>query len=441
MNSIRKKLLISILSVIAFVTLVLAIATYFSVREEMFEVYDENMKQIAIVLARTGLEDEKVSMQYASTRDKLDGEEEFLIQIWRGGILKYTSHPAIDFPLQNHPDGDGSAIHKDKKWHFYRLRHDEDVIQIAQDLHQRHYVIAEISHVLIVPIIIQFPLLALLIWILVGYGLQPLNRISDLIKKRTASFLKPLPEENVPVEISSLVHALNDLLSRLQTALEIQRRFTADAAHELRSPLTAIRLQLDLLQRAGSNTEKTEAINALEKGVNRSIRLVQQLLELARQEPENAETPFTSVELAAIIQEQVDHALPISQAKHIALTTDLKTPTHIMGNSAKLSVMIGNLINNAITYTQDGGKIQITLIEQSAMIVLDVSDNGIGIKSDDRQRIFDRFFRVAGTGAIGSGLGLSIVKTVAELHDIQINVLDGIDGKGTTFRLITPVLR
>lgn len=439
MKSIRRRLLVSILSVIALVTLLLAVATYFSIRDEMDELYDENMAQVAVVLARTGLQDENISMAQASARETLKGEEEFLIQIWRGKNLAYTSHPAIRFTLQGlDGNGFGHTIFQGGKWHYYYLRHDRDVIQIAQDLEKRHAVITEIYRVLVVPILIQLPLLAGLIWVLVGYGFRPLTRVSNLIRKRTAAFLEPLPEDSVPAEIKVLVDALNDLLIRLKSALETQRRFTADAAHELRTPLTAIRLQLDILHRATSAGEKQEALETLEKGVARSIRLVQQLLELARQEPENVDTPFSVVNLGHVIEAAMQQAIPFGRSKNIELTVDIEDNLTLRGNAPHLSVMIENLVNNAILYTPEHGHARVEASRNGTHIVIEVKDDGIGIAPKDRERIFDRFYRVAGTGMTGSGLGLSIVRTIADLHGIEIEVREGLGGKGTNFRLVIP---
>jgi len=435
MSSIRKQLLLSILSVITVVTMLLAAATYFSVRNEMDELYDENMRQVAVVLANTGLEDEAAAVAHVSSSETLNGEEEFLIQIWRDGVLEYTSHPAIRFELQT-IDGFGQIPFNERDWRFYRLDHDRNIIQIAQDLHKRHGVVAEIFHVLLVPIFIQYLLLGILIWFLVGYGLKPLARISGLIEKRTAAFLEPLPDDHAPVEIKSLVNALNDLLMRLKQALDSHRRFTSDAAHELRTPLTAVRLQLDILKRAQDAQEKDEAISTLEKGVSRSIRLVQQLLELARQEPGNMPHVWASVNLGDVIAEVIEQLTSLARQKHISVQTEIGEDLVLQGNAPQLAVMIGNLVNNAILYTPEHGRVLLTGKRENGHIVLDVADNGIGIPEKDRARIFDRFYRVAGMAATGSGLGLSIVTTIALAHGIDISLRDGLDGKGVTIRLM-----
>lgn len=433
MISIRKKLLRSILLVILVVTSLLACITYFSIREEMDEFYDKNLRQVAHTILSVGYTKEnEPSLKILDT--KLRGEEDYLTQVWVGGDLQYSSYPHINFPLQN-VDGRGRVHFEGKVWRYFRQSNEGMTVQLAQDLKERRSVVVEIYRFLLIPIVVQFPILAILIWMLVGYGLKPLNDISDLIRNRNPSFLQPLPNDSVPVEISVLVSELNELLARLKQALESQRRFTADAAHELRTPLTAVRLQLDILKRADDDDERSASIETLEQGVLRSTRLVQQLLELARQEPENVDILSSEIILAPIIKECVEQVLPISQAKNIEIISNLDHAAMVWGNSPQLSIMIGNLINNAINYTNHGGRVEITLSSDDREIILDIADNGIGIPVNDRERIFDRFYRVPGTDVTGSGLGLSIVRNIAEHHKLTIDVSDGIHGAGTTFRV------
>lgn len=432
MTSIRKKLLIYILSAIAFVTLCVAISTYFSIRHEMDELYDENMKQLAGILSGT-IEGTDELHAKSLAFQKPHGEEEFLIQIWHNDAIEYSSHPVVNFPLMVET-GFGHHSYDQADWTYYSLHEKGRVIQIAQELKERHKVVREIYNALLIPILTQFPVVALLVFLLIGYGFRPLERISGMIQSRTADFMRPIPLGETPDEIRTLVLALNDLLGRLDYSLQAQRQFTADAAHELRTPLTAVRLQLDLLQRSKNPDERQEALETLERGVSRSIHLVHQLLELARQEPDYESEQADSVNLGQLIMEIVQEQKPMAEAKSINLQVQ-SADIYTKGNTSALSIMIGNLVNNAITYTNMGGHIQLRTYLNDKTPTLEISDDGIGIKPEDRMRIFDRFYRVTGTGTSGSGLGLSIVKTIAQKHGIQISISEGIGGKGTTFRL------
>ena len=440
MISIRKRLLTSILSIIIIITALLAIATYFSIREEMDELYDENMKQVALSLANIDIEKSGNSLNNSSN-SKLKGEEEFLIQIWKQKKLTYTSHPAIEFQLQQIGRKNfGRTTFQGNRWRYYQATSGTDTVQVSQDLSKRHDVIVEIYRVLVVPILIQIPVLIAVIWLLVGYGFKPLTLVSENIRKRTASFLEPISETTAPSEIQTMVGALNDLLIRLKSALNTQRRFTSDAAHELRTPLTAVKLQLDLLKRATSTDEKEEALVSLERGVNRSIRLVEQLLELARQEPENTMHPLEKVSLNDILNESAIHAEPLSKSKLINLSFSADKDLKVLGNAPQLLTMFDNLLNNAVLYTPENGNIRVTAKKNDNIIIAEISDNGRGIPDEHKHRVFDRFYRIAGTNVIGSGLGLSIVQNIATFHHARLSIHAGLDGKGTTFRIEIPAI-
>jgi len=431
MTSIRKKLIFMMLSVLFGATVLMAIITYFIIREEMDEFYDENLKQVAYTILNTdpGGETERLAPIFGN---KLRGEEKYLTQVWKRGVLKYSSYPHVHLPLQE-KDGKGRVLFNNSQWRYYKQSNGDISVQLAQDLKERHSIVIEIYGLLLIPIILQFPILAALIWCVVGYGLKPLRDISNLIKNRTPQFLDALPEDNIPAEISDLVSELNSLLKRLKDALESQRRFTADAAHELRTPLAAVRLQLDILKRADDEEETKDALLTLEKGVLRSTRLVHQLLELARQEPENMDTAFVKIDLAGVVEEVIEQIIPIAAAKNINLTVKTTDRPSVAGNRSNLAVMISNLIGNAVTYTKNGGHVEIMLSADKNAAILSIADDGIGIKPQDRVRIFDRFYRVIGTGATGSGLGLSIVRSIADAHGAHIDISDGIGGEGTVF--------
>ncbi|HEU4839719.1 MAG TPA: ATP-binding protein [Micavibrio sp.] len=400
----------------------------------MDELYDANMRQLAVT-ASGMIADRGVPVDASAFSKKWPkGEQIFLIQIWNGGTIDYSSHPVAKFPFQEKA-GFGRVFFNGKKWTYYQEQIHGKTVQVSQELSERRDVIREVYNAIIIPTLIQFPVVFLLIWLLVSIGFKPLRRVSDLIQKRKADFLKPIPPGDVPDEIQTLVVALNDLLARVDTAMEKQRRFTADAAHELRTPLTAVRLQLDLLRRAGTDQDRNEAIMTLENGVSRSIHLVQQLLELARQEPEAGIEESASIDLAEITQAVIQERIPLAAAKNISLKTEIQ-PVSVHGNASALSVMVGNLLNNAIAYTGEGGSIFLRTYLDNGKPVLEVSDNGIGIALEDRARIFDRFYRVIGTIVPGSGLGLSIVKTIADKHGAKISVSNGLNGQGTAFRVI-----
>lgn len=433
MISIKKRLLFSILSVISVVTIFMVGITYYTLKGELDELFDENMKQLAHAIAVSDLNAQSgFSDINPDTRTILKGEEEFLIQIWKGDELSYASLPNIEF-AKHGEGGVRTVLYDQEEWRYYGLAKDDWLIQVSQSISARHAVIWEFYGELLIPILLQLPILAFLIWLLVGRGFRPLKKLSNLIEKRSSTYLEQLPEGDVPEEVKPMVAALNDLLARLETALDKQRRFTADAAHELRTPLTAVKLQLDILGRAKNDAERQEAIQALYEGVDRSAHLVAQLLELARQEPDAANNKTETFDLRDLCGDIIKQHAPLADDKNIKMGLDAPEAANINADKNALSIMIGNVLNNAILYTPSGGKVALSLSSANDDTTLVIADNGQGIPENHRSRIFDRFYRVEGTETNGSGLGLSIVKTIADRHGIALSVGGGPDGHGTRF--------
>ncbi|MBV8911245.1 MAG: two-component sensor histidine kinase, partial [Gammaproteobacteria bacterium] len=291
------------------------------------------------------------------------------------------------------------------------------------------------------PFALLLPVLALLIWFAVGHALEPLGRLTALVKARRVNALDALPESGLPQEVRPLVQALNELLARLAAALERERAFMADAAHELRTPLTALQLQMAMLTRASGENERTAAMGTLAAGVQRAIRLVEQLLALARQEPRigSAHAPVRLDELA---REVVGELVPLADAGAIDLGVAAAQPATVEGEADALRTLLRNLIDNAVRYTPAGGRVDVAVESSPAGgIVLTVTDDGPGIPPEERARVFDRFYRRAGTEPPGSGLGLAIVSTIAAAHGARVELSDGPHGKGLRVTVSFPAER
>jgi two-component system OmpR family sensor kinase len=276
------------------------------------------------------------------------------------------------------------------------------------------------------------PILGLLVWFAVGHALEPLQRLAGSVKARRLGALEPLPLGHLPDEVQPLVGALNDLLGRLTGALERERAFMADAAHELRTPLTALHLQLGALARAGTDRERAEAMQRLSAGVQRSIRLVEQLLSLARQEP-RAELARSALALDELAREGVAELVPLADARGIDLGIAGAQAALIRGERESIATLIRNLVDNAVRYTPAGGRVDVSVMGPAAPgqpVVLTVTDDGPGIAPEERARVFDRFYRQPGAQVPGSGLGLAIVKAIADSHGADIVLGESEGGKG-----------
>lgn len=443
MKSIKKRLLLGLLAVILLATLVDTATTYFALKEEMDELFDQNMQQIAHAIA---VHDITGQSDFISGNDDirrtLKGEEEFLIQVWKDNKINFSSKPAIEFP--NHgPGGIVTVFYQNEEWRYYGLdAGDGWVVQVSQPIPMRHSVIWEIYFEQLIPTFVQLPILSGLVWLVVGFGFAPLKRISQSIEHRTAGFLKELPLEDVPQEVLGMVQAINRLLVRLSQALDAQRQFTADAAHALRTPLTAVRLELDVLKRADTEDEKQQSLQKLYYAVDRSARLVHQLLEMAHLEPDSEN--ILDVSLMKLAQNIVAELEQSAKKKEITLQVKTLNNATVQGRPHALAVLLSNLVNNAILYTPRGGKVLVTVSEYDRQAILSVSDNGPGIPENERTRIFDRFYRVLDKNqseATGSGIGLSTVKSIADAHEATISMSEGLDGKGITFHIFFPQKR
>ena len=239
---------------------------------------------------------------------------------------------------------------------------------------------------------------------------------------RAADDLSPLPDADLPAEVLPLVRELNLLFDRVRLAFAAQQHFVADAAHELRSPLTALKLQAQALRRAQDDVSRDAAIARLNDGIERAINLVGQLLVLAREESQRSAEPLQAVDLQELSRQTVADVLPQAQARHIDLGLATTDAVSTQGHFEPLHILLRNLLDNAVKYAPEGGQVDISLAMRNGAAVLAVEDSGPGIPDEEMGRVFDRFYRSAGTQAVGSGLGLAIVKAIAERHGASVTM-------------------
>ncbi len=443
MKSIRRYLLTSLIIALTCGSVLVAIFTYFNAAGEIDELYDKNMVEVADTLKSQiealNLDDYQIKGAVGSSlEDRIKEEQELLVQVWnkhRESI--YTSHRNILYPFQ---EKRGLAVFEfnGKMWSTYSTETDNFVIQVSQPQKARARFVREISIHLLIPLLSLIPIVGLFVWLAVGKSLTPLNEISRAITKRSATSLEPISEENIPLEIQPLTQELNELPVRLNASLEAQRSFTADAAHQLRTPLTVLQLQLDNLKRAKTDEQRSHTASRLQSGIDRATHLVQQLLSLARVEPNAAEAQVASVNLLELMNELVKQHAEMAIQKDIDLGIVLGKPVTVNGSAENLYVLFENLIGNALRYTPQGGRVNVSIYADINNAIVEVNDDGIGIPEAERERIFERFSRVLGTDVEGTGLGLSIAKNIVEQHGGAISVGAGIEGRGAGFIVTFP---
>jgi len=425
MRSIRGRLLFWLLSCLALAVVAAGARIYTQTLDEANQLFDYHLKQMA-----ASLPNDSFGPLPPSRAEGPDAEEGLVVQIWdRNGLQLYFSHPGSKLP-QRAELGFSTVETAHGSWRVYSALEQNNVVQIAQPMSVRQNIAAGMALRALVPLLVLLPLLGFLIWLTVGRGLRPLDQMASALGRRTPDSLDALPEGGLPVEIVPLVHALNDLLARLGRALESQKAFVADAAHELRTPLTAVQLQIQLAERARTDDERQAAFAQLKRGQARAAHLVQQLLTLARQEPGVAPQARSAVDLAQLVRLVVSEHAPLAADRNIDLGISHEDQARIFGDVEALRVMLGNLIDNAIRYTPPGGTVDVAVRLGAGTAAVEILDTGPGIPEDDRERVFDRFYRREATEASGSGLGLAIVKNIADRHRATVRLQNREPGPG-----------
>jgi two-component system OmpR family sensor kinase len=424
----------------------IAVATgliYGQARQEANALFDYQMKQLAAALPS------QFSAPIAPPFDPgsetgaelLHADEDVVIHIWDGsGRSLYLSHSHPALPPQAEL-GFSNARTDSGEWRIYSVQLGPAVVQIAQPMSARRTLAAHMALRTVAPLLLLLPLLGWLVWMAVGRGLQPLREIASEVQSRDANTLAPLAVRNMPDEIAPLSDALNQLLGRLAHAIDTQRAFVADAAHALRTPLAALQLQAQLVERATNADARHEAVGQLRQGLERLTHLVAQLLTLARQEPGAAPPPHEPVELRALASDVVADLSQAAINRDIDLGMDDAEPNAtatIRGDADALRILLTNLVDNALHYIPRGGRIDVRVAHTAAGVEMAVIDNGPGIPAAERARVFDRFYRVPDAPTGGSGLGLAIVAEIAQSHGAHVFLEDA--APGLRVRVVFPVL-
>lgn len=392
-------------------------------RKEANDLFDYHLEQMAL-----SLRDQTLAVPTDFELFPQIGHD-FAIQVWDpGGVLVYLSGAGVALPRSR--AGYDTLTVDGQDWRVYTFADTSRTIQVAAPVTVRSGRATAMALRILVPVLATIPLYGLLIWLIVGKGMKPLVQIASAIRRRAPSSLEPLPSAGLPEEVAPMVSELNALLARLRDAIDQQKRFTADAAHELRSPLAALQVQLDMLARARSPEESREALGSLRAGMRRAGRLIEQMLTMARLEPEAAGEAFAEVDLGALASSVAAELEPLAEAKRVALSLKQLDSASVRGQAQALHTLVRNLIDNAIRYTPSGGQVSISVLGQASAVLVQVDDTGPGIPAEERARVFDRFYRLPGSHAEGSGLGLAIVQQIAHAHAAEVTLSDADGGRG-----------
>ena len=411
-------------------TLVTGLMTYSVMRDEANELFDRQLRQLVVTVPH-----EFAAVTITPPDD--EAEDDIVVQVWDNeGELLYVAPTGHSLPRAAATGYSEIEFH-DQHWRVYAQLHKGHFVQAAQPYATRDELAGQMAFGATAPFLLLIPALLVLIWFVIRRGLQPLSQVAQAVTNRSIDSLQAIAVENTPPEIRPLLDALNDLLARLEQAWSAQRAFVADAAHELRSPLTALKLQLQRAEKTTDEAQRAIAYNKLHERLDRTTHVVQQLLTLARQEPQGkAQASTASADLIAEAKTCVVDFAPLAEAKDIEMRLNTGVDsTSIKITPESLRILLDNLIDNAIRYTPHGGSVHVNIQAEPDLVNLSVTDTGPGIPSADRERVFDRFYRREDSGEIGSGLGLAIVKTIADRYNAKVSMEEA-DGGGTAVRLV-----
>lgn len=441
-DSVQSRLSITLSLAILIVALLAAAFAFISALDEAHKMQDESLRQVAVLFDR-----QHMTLRYpGAERIVGDDEESRIIVQYLADSAKASGNDDASVPLPfpvTLTDGLSTLNIAGENFRaLVRTTSAGERIVVAQEADVRDKEARESAWRSLLPFLILFPVLLLVVGDLVRKLFRPIAMLSAEIDQRDQQALHAIEEQHLPSEIRPFVVAINRLLKRVAQAMETQRRFIADAAHELRSPMTALSLQAERLSSTPMSESARQSFVPLAQGIERSRKLIEQLLALAAAQSITQRTE-TKVSVHAIFRRVLEDLLPLAENKGIDIGVESVEDVQVVINDLDLFILIKNLADNAIRYTPAGGRVDLSveLAEQSVLIV--IKDSGPGISAEEQALVFDPFYRSLGTGEAGSGLGLSIVSTIASRNDasVTLNFLDELSQKGlrVTVRLNRPV--
>jgi len=482
-HSIRLRLIVMLTSTVLLVWLAVLVLVYLVAEHEVEEVFDANLAQSAHILQALLLHEVEEDLNIASDirevteelgetglssyprlaallkeySSKESKEQIELFEAVRDAGKKYASAPvfsahygdgtlmvrggsAPDLPVSG--DGYANIDQEGRIWRSYSLTDNATgfVVQVGEQQSHRTELVRYITRNTLAPLLLALPIIGILIWAVVGHALASLQRVVRGVSMRAPDAIEPIADEETPSEIKSLLIALNALFERVGTMIKRERQFTADAAHELRTPLAGLKAHLQVARGQSSEPATQHSLDQALAGVDRATHSVEQLLVLARADAKQAKAIVSAPVNLCDVAVQVVAALSQQAVdRDIDLGVDAPSSVLLHGDAAALQIMLRNLVDNALRYTPVGGVVTVSVGSEKYSNWIEVADNGVGVALEEREKILNRFHRGTAEktlGAKGSGLGLSIVQRIADLHSAEIQIKDGLNGKGLSVKVL-----
>lgn len=426
--SLRRRLIFWISLPILVAILLATLTSYLSARHEIEEVYDAQLVHSAKVLLQLTqheiMEDEGFHLGLENPDLQHRYERKLGFRIWVDNALLTQSPSTESFADFEAPPGFSNQTIGTHEWRFFIFIDpiNKIKIEVSERYDIRYELIIQLMVSLILPAVIFIPVIFLIVWVGVRKVLKPVVKISSDMDKRSSNDLSPIHQGALPQEIAPLVLALNRLFSRIEESFNRERQFTDNAAHELRTPLAAMKTQTQvLLKKTGDMPECKAGLENLHASVDRASHMVDQLLSFARLQGDQVE--FKETDFSALVEEVLKDISPLAVKKKVDLEANIAPVLKVKGNKPALMIMLRNLIDNAIKFTPSNGKIDVSVVNEGRIVTLKISDTGPGIKDTDKDKVFERFYRVQ-KNKQGSGLGLSMAKWVCDVHGANILLSD-----------------
>ncbi|MES2385570.1 MAG: ATP-binding protein [Pseudomonadota bacterium] len=443
-QSLQLRLSASLSIAIMVVAISAGIFSFVSAYEEAIELQDEQLRQMAAMIAR-----QDTPLKFAKSPKQVpDRDAEF-----RVAVQLLTQSAAAGPPLTGElpglasdlPEGIQTVETQGVSWRLFVQTLDADSrIAVGQKIAVRDEVARDGALRTLMPFLVLFPVLLLLVADLIRKMFQPLKTLSADLDLRSEDDLREITATGLPSEIRPFVVAINRLLARIAQSSLAQRRFIADAAHELRSPLTALSLQAERMAAAEMSPEAASRLATLRQGIHRNRNLLDQLLTLARSQNLPLEASET-VSIQLVFRRVLEDLMPLAESKNIDLGVTGEMDATVGVSQVDLYTLVKNLVDNAIRYTPESGRIDLSVETSGGTVMLIITDTGPGIPEDERDRVFEPFYRVLGNSETGSGLGLSIVKEIASRIGATVHISYSDEQKKTGLRvrvvLLATVLR
>jgi len=434
-GSMRQQLLIRLLIGFAAIWLIAGTISLLQLREQVRRLLDVNLQQSAMPLLH---EIEEAYPEHAFSLFRYSSN--VIFQIWGDGDkLQLHSKNAPLQHLSNHFDGFSDSEIADAEWRVFSVwdNNHRYLVQVGELKQERRFFAQKLLQPLLRSLLLAVPLFAAMIWLVVGRALRPMAQLRDEVARRDSQFLAPI-QTAVPREIAPLVERLNELLARMQTSLDSERRFTGDAAHELRTPLAALKSQIQVALAATDQQQQRHALENALLACDSATHRVEQMLTLARLDHEVWQQESESIDLHEAAAQAIVEAAPFAASKHIALSLDGSVGATIRARAGLWSILLRNLLDNAIRYAPENTQVNVRIVTSANAVELAVADEGPGIPADQLPSALERFNRLGHSEHAGTGLGLSIVARIAELHGATLELAAGQAGTGLVVRVRVP---